>query len=233
MDLMDYKFEPSEKVELSLARRVMIKSMTSAWATPMATQECDFNAANVIAVKKELGVTYNDIFTKALANVLSEEGRWCNGSLHGEEVWLYDDVNISVAVANDEGLWVPVILQANKKTVEEISANVKELVEKINNHTITMDEMAFGTVTISNLGNSACECGAPIVRPPQGIIVFMGNMRKMPIVDENDNIVVGRAGRISMTYDHRFIDGKAASVFTTAFHKLLTNLTVEDMHKVY
>lgn len=208
-----------EVIKQPLARRGMAQAMTYAWQNvPLFVQMFNANAENLIRTKKETGFTYNDIIIKCMVNAVKKVPQ-VNSTLNGKEWIIYDDINVGVAITSEHGLFVPVIKRANDMTVEEIAEKVRELAEKTRTKTLTMDDMQDATISMSNLGPTAVETGVAILTPPQGAILFAGNIRKVPMVNENDEIVVGRQIGFSMGYDHRFLDGMIGQAFDTAFKK--------------
>ena len=213
-----YEIKIKEKKRLNVARRYMSKFMLSSWnATPHVVQMTEASADNLIKVKKEIGnVSFNDIILKAVANSLIDVPL-INSTLDGEDLITYEDINIAVAVASESGLYVPVVRNVDKKSIHDISKEVKEFAHKAANNAIMPDDMAFGTITVST----------SVINAPQGAMIFIGAIRKEPVVNENDEIVVGNVLGISITYDHRFIDGMLGQQFTTRLKHEIENISVE------
>ena len=223
-----YEIKIKEKKRLNVARRYMSKFMLSSWnATPHVVQMTEASADNLIKVKKEIGnVSFNAIILKAVANSLIDVPL-INSTLDGEDLITYEDINIAVAVASESGLYVPVVRNVDKKSIHDISKEVKEFAHKAANNAIMPDDMAFGTITVSNLGSTAVYTGTSVINAPQGAMIFIGAIRKEPVVNENDEIVVGNVLGISITYDHRFIDGMLGQQFTTRLKHEIENISVE------
>lgn len=225
-----YEIKIKEKKRQNIAKRGMAKAMLANWnSVPHFVQMTNANAENLMKVKKELeGISYNDIIIKAVANAV-KDAPLVNSTLQGDDLIIYEDINISVAVVTDFGLFVPVIRNADKKSVYEISKEVRLIAEKAANGTLTLDDMAFGTITVSNLGVSAVETGTPIINSPQGALAFIGTIRKEPVVNANDEIVVGHVLGFSVGYDHRFIDGRTGQQFTTRLKEEIETITKEKL----
>lgn len=225
-----YSIKIKEKVKLNVAQRYMAKFILSSWQNvPHFSQDANMNAQPLLDIKKELGdVSLNDILLKAVANAVQDVPA-VNSRLDGDELVIYEDINIAVAIVSEKGLYVPVIRNVEKKSVQEISEEVRIFAEKAEKGRIMPDDMAFGTITVSNLGKSAVESGLPILNAPQNALVFFGAIRREPIVDKNDNIVPGNVIGLSNVYDHRIIDGMTGSLFTTRLKEEIENLTIEKI----
>lgn len=225
-----YEIKIKEKKRQNVARRFMSKFMLNNWNTiPHMVQMTEVRVDNLIKVKKEIGnVSFNDIILKAVANSVKDVPL-INSTLDGDDLITYEDINIAVAVVSDSGLYVPVVRHADKKSIHEISQEVKVFANKAANNTIMPDDMAFGTITVSNLGSTGVYTGTPIINAPQGAIIFIGAIRKEPVVNENDEIVVGNVLGLSIAYDHRFIDGMLGQLFTTRLKQEIETISVESL----
>lgn len=219
-----------EKIKLNNIRRSMAENMLDSWNTiPQFTQMVSVNMTQVLKVKKETqGVSLNDILLKSVAMAV-EASPIVNSKLDEDEIIVYDEVNISLAVNSPHGLVVPVIRGVEQKSVQDISMNVKELARKAESNQLSMDDYSNGTITVSNLGNMGIESGTPIINAPQSTIVFIGEVRKSPIVNENDEIIVAPMMTLSICFDHRFIDGVTGARFTNELKNVLENLSVNDL----
>ena len=169
------------------------------------------------------GVSINDLAVKAVADAVAKNPE-VNSSFEGDTVTIYEDVNISVAMATEQGLVVPVVRNADRKTVREIGGEIRELQERAAAGQLTSEDLSGGTITVSNLGFYGVETGTPIINPPQSCMVFVGSIRKVAVVGENDEIRVAPVLELSIAYDHRFIDGMTASRFTTGLKEELENI---------
>jgi pyruvate dehydrogenase E2 component (dihydrolipoamide acetyltransferase) len=143
-----------------------------------------------------------------------------NASMEGEEIILWDSVNIGVAVATDQGLIVPVIHDADKKSLIEISRKLSELVEKARKRALLPDELSRGTFTITNFGSYGGYMGTPILNPPEVAILGIGAILRKPMV-KGDEIVIGHVMGFGLTVDHRVIDGAVGGEFTQDLRKIL------------
>ncbi|WP_342431405.1 dihydrolipoamide acetyltransferase family protein [Neobacillus sp. FSL H8-0543] len=216
-----------ETISLNNVKKSMSENMLNSWRNiPQFTQIVSVNMENVLKTKKELeGVSINDLIVKTVANVV-QENLIVNSSLEDNKILVYEDVNISVAVNSEQGLVVPVIKNANKKLISEISREIKGLSEKAQNNQLTLDDYAHGTITVSNLGSLGIETGTPIINIPQSTIIFAGSIQRVPVINEYDEITIASMMKLSIAYDHRFIDGVTAAGFTNALKDALENLSV-------
>ena len=160
---------------------------------------------------REVSLTYTDLLVKVVANALREHPR-LNATLTDEGIHLLPEINIGVAVALDDGLVVPVIRDADKERLSEISEQVRGFAERARSNQLTPGELQGGTFTITNLGNFGIDAFTPIINPPESAILGVGRILKKPVVQE-DEIVVRSMLTLSLTFDHRVIDGAPAAQF--------------------
>ena len=158
---------------------------------------------------REVSITYTDLLVKVVANALREHPR-LNATLTDEGIHLLREVNIGVAVALEDGLVVPVIRDADKERLSEISTQVKDLAERARGNQLTPGELQGGTFTITNLGNFGIDAFTPIINPPESAILGVGRILKKPVVHE-DEIAVRSMLMLSLTFDHRVVDGAPAA----------------------
>lgn len=219
-----------EKVKQNGIRKAMAKNMMESWSTiPQYTQIVTVNANNLLKTKKDMGdVSVNDILIKAIANVVADY-HIVNSKLENDEVLIYDDINVSVAMLTENGLIVPVVRNVGNKAVHQVSQEIRELSAKAQNNELTMDDFADGTITVSNLGPYGIECGTPIINPPQSTIVFVGSINKVPVVNEQNEVEIGSVMRLSIGYDHRFIDGATAAGFTSRVKQAIENVSADKL----
>jgi pyruvate dehydrogenase E2 component (dihydrolipoamide acetyltransferase) len=133
----------------------------------------------------------------------------------------YADVNLSVAIAVEDGLITPVVRKADKLSLREISAAVKDLAVRARNKKIKPEEYAGGTVTVSNLGAYGVDSFYAIVNPPQAAILAVGAIVKKPVVGPNDQIIAGQRMSIALSGDHRVVDGALGAQFLAEIRKSL------------
>ena len=144
-----------------------------------------------------------------------------NASFAGDAIIQYGSVNLSVAVAVEEGLVTPVIRDAQKKSLREISEAVKDLASRARGKKLKPDEYAGGTITVSNLGSYGIESFSAIINPPQALIITVGAIVKKPVVNAKDEIVVGQRMAIGLSADHRVVDGAVGAQYLAELRKLI------------
>jgi pyruvate dehydrogenase E2 component (dihydrolipoamide acetyltransferase) len=156
-------------------------------------------------------VSYNDIIILITSHVLKLFPAM-NSTLVGEEILIHDAVNMGIAVALPEGLIVPVLHDANKKGLLQIAKETRELARKAREQTLTVDDVTGGTFTITNLSMFEVDGFTPILRPPETGILGVGRIKEKPAVYDGE-ICVRAMMFISLTFDHRVVDGAPAAEF--------------------
>jgi pyruvate/2-oxoglutarate dehydrogenase complex dihydrolipoamide acyltransferase (E2) component len=169
-------------------------------------------------------ISLNDILIKVVATILKQMPIM-NSSILDEEIHVWNQINIGMAVSLDEGLIVPVIHEADKKTILEIHYLLEDLIDRARNHRINADDVKGGTFTISNFGSYGTMYGTPIINPPQVALLGIGLIRQAAMVI-NDQIVVGWSMSYSLTMNHQVIDGAVGSQFINRMRKFLANPSV-------
>ncbi|MBX7195570.1 MAG: pyruvate dehydrogenase complex dihydrolipoamide acetyltransferase [Sandaracinaceae bacterium] len=177
--------------------------------------------ASINAQLEEQGVkiSVNDLIVKACAIALRRVPE-CNASFLGTELLFHQVVDISVAVAVPDGLVTPVVRDADKKGVAAISAEVKDLAKRAKDKKLKPEEMQNGTFSISNLGMFGIEDFAAVINPPEGAILAVGTVREEPVVKDGA-IVAGKRMRMTLSCDHRVVDGAVGAKFLAALKKIL------------
>lgn len=174
-------------------------------------------------VKEKTGasLTYTGILVKAAAIALKNH-RIVNSTLEGDTIKVLKSINVGVAVDAEGGLIVPVIHDADNKTLIEIAPLLTELVEKARKKSLSMEEVSSGTFTITNLGMLGVHTFIPIINPPQAAILGAGSMDEKPVVIEG-KIEVRTRMNLSLVYDHRIVDGAEAARFLQTLKQKLEN----------
>jgi len=149
-----------------------------------------------------------------------------NASFAGDAIIQYGSVNLAVAVAVDDGLVTPVIREAQKKTLADLSLAVKDLATRARGKKLKPDEYAGGTITVSNLGAYGIEQFSAIINPPQAMIVSVGAIVKKPVVNDSNEIVVGQRMSVGLSADHRVVDGAVGATYLAELRKLIENPTL-------
>ncbi len=163
--------------------------------------------------EKEVKLTYLPFIVKAVVHALKHH-RQVNSQmdLENDRMIFNNRYNIGIAVDTPEGLVVPVIKDADKLSIMEIARQISELAEKANNRKLTMDDMRNGTFTITNYGSIGGIFATPVINYPQAGILGVGRIVKKPVVKDNQ-VVPGSMLALSLSVDHRIVDGGEASRF--------------------
>jgi pyruvate dehydrogenase E2 component (dihydrolipoamide acetyltransferase) len=162
--------------------------------------------------KADKKLSYNDIVSYATVRAL-KDFPMMNAELTDDGIVVKDFVNLGIAVAVENGLIVPVVKDADLMGLEEISAATRVLADKAKAGTLGPDEYKGGTFTISNLGMFGLDSFVAIINRPESGIIAVGRIAKTPVVDDNDEIVVRPIMELTLTYDHRVVDGAPAAQF--------------------
>ena len=164
-----------------------------------------------IEKKVQSRVTYTDMLVKVLAQTL-EEYPILNSTLEDEEIKILENINIGIAVDTGIGLVVPVVREANKKSLTEIALLTRKLIEKARSGNLALNEATGGSFTITNLGMFGIDQGTPIINPPEIAILGMGRIAEKPVVIDG-RIEIRPMMNITLSFDHRVIDGALAARF--------------------
>ena len=191
-------------------------------AAPLAKLRKELNAAAETAGTAK--VTVNDFILLAAARAAKQHPR-VNSAFAGDSMVEYGSVNLSVAIAVEDGLITPVIRDAQSLSLRAISAAVKDLAVRARSKKIKPEEYQGGTLTISNLGAYGIDSFYAIINPPQAAILAVGAIVKKPVVNAQDQIVAGQRMTISLSGDHRVVDGAAGAEFLATMRKSLESPT--------
>ncbi len=219
-----FRDEPASEMRRTIAKRLV----TSLGPVPhfFLTTEIEMDRAvemrkGINSLDPELKISINDIIIKVAAAALIQHPQ-VNASYQDRSVRYYERADIGVAVAIDEGLITPVVRAADQKSLSQIASEVRELAEKARNRKLRPDEYTGATFSISNLGMFGVDEFTAIINPPEGAILAVGAMSPKPVVRE-EQIVVRQMMRVTMSCDHRVIDGATGAKFLQTFKKILEN----------
>lgn len=187
-------------------------------AGPLSQLRKDINAAAEAAGTPK--VTVNDFVLLATARAAAIHPA-VNSAFAGDAIVQFASVNLSVAISVEDGLVTPVIRNANKLTLREISAAVKDLATRARGKKLKPEEYQGGSITVSNLGAYGIETFYAIINPPQAAILAVGTIVKKPVVNAQDQIVVGQRMSLGLSGDHRVVDGAAGAEFLATVRKSL------------
>jgi pyruvate dehydrogenase E2 component (dihydrolipoamide acetyltransferase) len=167
-------------------------------------------------------LTVNDFILKA-AIVAASHVPKVNASFAGDSVIQYARINMAVAVAVEDGLVTPVIRDAGKKSLREISEIVKDLATRARTKKLKPEEYQGGTLTVSNLGSYGIDSFSAIINPPQSLILSVGAIVKKPVVNAQNQIVPGQRMNIGLSADHRVVDGAIGAEYLAELRRLIEN----------
>lgn len=214
---VSYTDEPISQMRKTIARRLAESKFTA----PHFYLTLDIDMSNAIATRKALNnldgvkVSFNDMVIKAVAMALRQHPT-VNSAWMGDFIRRNDHVNIGVAVAVDEGLLVPVVRFADNKGLTQISAEVREFAQKAKDKKLQPSDWEGNTFTISNLGMFGIESFTAIVNPPDSCILAIGGIKEVPVV-KNGQVVPGSVMKVTLSCDHRVVDGASGASFLQTF----------------
>ncbi|MEW9124223.1 MAG: dihydrolipoamide acetyltransferase family protein [Thermotaleaceae bacterium] len=209
--------QPSERrVSMSQMRQVIASRMSESWSvSPAVTFDIKVDVTRLKEIRNQLQneckVTFTDLLIKILATALLEFP-YINSRIDNNEICIRNYANIGVAVAVDEGLVVPVVKYANTKGLKQISKEVKDLAQKARDNELSQEDITGGTFTITNLGMYGIESFSPIINQPEVAILGVNTITETPVV-KNDQIMIKPLMNLSLTADHRVVDGAVAAQF--------------------
>lgn len=218
--------ESFEEMRVSQMRKTIAKRLAqSKFTAPHFYLTMEINMDKAIEARKSMNevspvkISFNDMVIKAAAVSLRKH-KMVNASWLEDKIRINNHVHIGVAVAVDEGLLVPVVKFADNKPLSHISAEVKDLGGKAKNKKLQPEEMQGNTFTISNLGMFGIEEFTAIVNPPDSCIMAVGGIKETAIV-KNGELAIGNIMKVTLSCDHRVVDGAVGSAFLQTFKSLL------------
>ena len=223
----------SARIQLSGMRKIIAQRLVeSLGPIPHFYLIIEVNAGPLMEARAELKsagesadaakITVNDFVLKAAVQAAVKVPR-VNASFEGDAIVQYADVDLGIAVAIEEGLLTPVIRAAQNKSLCEISELAKDLAHRARNKRMKPEEFQGGTFTVSNLGGMGIDSFSAVINPPQGFILAVGKITKVPVIDDRDQIVVGHRMSLTMSCDHRVIDGALGAEYLKELRHLLEN----------
>lgn len=221
---------PAERIPFAGTRRMIADRMTlSVRNSAHVTLVGEVDATEAVKLREQLipewerdhgpRLSFTDLIVKACALALREHPR-LNASLHGEEIVLSNEINVGIAVALPDSLLVPVVRQADAKPLRRISTEAHDLVERARRGALLVDEVAAGTFTVTNLGGLGIDFFTPIINPPETAILGMGRIAERPAVHGGE-ICKRSLMYLSLSFDHRVVDGAPAAAFLRRVRDLL------------
>jgi pyruvate dehydrogenase E2 component (dihydrolipoamide acetyltransferase) len=216
-------------VPLTNIRKVIAKRLgESIGPIPTFYLTAEFDLTRVMEMRKamlELGdefkVSVNDVLLKAIAVALSQHPE-VNAHWMGDHIRYFNRVHLGMAVATDDGLIVPVIFDANQKRMSEISREAKELAKRARERKLKPEEFTGSTFSVSNLGMFGIDQFTAIINPPEAAILAIGTSEDKLVVVDGEPVVRQRV-RVTMSCDHRIVDGAVGAKFLQALRRLIEN----------
>ncbi len=220
--------ESYKDVPLSQMRKAIARTLTaSKFSAPHFYLKIEVDMDNAIAARKAINadegikISFNDMIVKASAATLRKNPK-VNADWIGDAIRYNDHIHIGVAVSVDEGLLVPVVKFTDTKGFDQIGHEIKDLAARARDKKLQPEEMQGGTFAISNLGMFGIEDFTSIINPPNGCILSVGQIKATPVV-KNGEIVPGNIMKLSLSCDHRVVDGAVGSAFLKDLKSFLEN----------
>jgi pyruvate dehydrogenase E2 component (dihydrolipoamide acetyltransferase) len=219
---------PGTVIPLTSMRRTIAKRLSESMYTAphfYVTVEIDMDAAvdlrERILEAEDVKVSYNDLVLKACAKALTRFPV-VNASWTGEAIQTHAEVHLGVAVSLPEGLITPIVRNADRKSVVDIGREVKDLAARAREKKLKPEEFSGSTFTVSNLGMYDVTEFTAIINPPESCILAVGAVRKVPVV-QDDELTIGYRMKVTLSSDHRVVDGALAAQFLAEVRRLLEN----------
>jgi pyruvate dehydrogenase E2 component (dihydrolipoamide acetyltransferase) len=219
-----YRDEPASEMRRTIAKRLV----TSLGPVPhfFLTTEIEMDRAaemrkGINELDPELKISVNDIIIKVAAAALIQHPQ-VNASFQDKVVRYYEQADIGVAVAIDEGLITPIVRGADQKSLSEIASEVRDLADRARHRKLRPEEYLGASFSVSNLGMFGIDEFTAIINPPEAAILAVGAMSAKPVV-RNNELVIRQMMRVTMSCDHRVVDGATGAKFLQTFKKILEN----------
>jgi pyruvate/2-oxoglutarate dehydrogenase complex dihydrolipoamide acyltransferase (E2) component len=198
-------------VRRTIAERLRGSQLTAASVTLTRDVHADvlWEAREHLSERVGVSVPFDALFVKVLAQAL-RDFPVLNSTIEGDAILVLEEINVGFAVAAQTGLYVPVIHDADTRPLADVSAVVRALSERVRSGGVRLDDMAGGTITITNLGAYGVDAFSPIINPPQSAILGIGRIAERPVA-RNGQLALGRTTVLSLTFDHRVVDGAPAA----------------------
>jgi len=230
-DVLAYLSSVSEKKvefkieKLSGLRRTIAERLSKSFHTAVTltnTTEVDFTEFKKLMKENKVSITSGLVFV--LSRVLKELSKFnAHFDSDKKELIIFEDINIGIAVDTEKGLMVPVIRNTDKSSLKTINDQIKKLAGEARNGTISEDDIKGSTFTLTNLGMMRTEIFTPVINPPEVAILGIGRIIKKPAIVDEDKISIRELAYLSLSYDHRIIDGADAAKFLEKLAKLIEN----------
>ena len=217
-------------------RAIALRMTQSARDIPHAWTMMEVDVSGLVALVKGLkeefrsregvNLTYLPFILQAVASALRSAPE-INSSWQDDRIVLKNEINLGIAVARDEGLIVPVLKNADRKTVAELTRDANSLIEKARDDKLGAADVQGGTFTVNNTGALGSVLSMPLINPPQAAIMTTEAIVKRPVVIGDDAIAVRSMMNLCLSFDHRALDGDQAIRFLARVKKLLEGITAD------
>ncbi|HJD61869.1 MAG TPA: pyruvate dehydrogenase complex dihydrolipoamide acetyltransferase [Rickettsia endosymbiont of Columbicola hoogstraali] len=221
----EYRLAPNNNIRKIIAKRLLKSKQT----VPHFYLSIECNVDKLLDIREDINksfgddksakISVNDFIILAVAKALQEVPN-ANASWGDDAIRYYNNVDIAVAVAIENGLVTPIIRNANQKNIVDLSSEMKALIKKARENKLTPEEFQGGGFTISNLGMYGIKNFNAIINPPQSCIMGVGSSSKRPIV-KNDQIDIATIMDVTLSADHRVVDGAVGAEFLAAFKRFI------------
>jgi 2-oxoisovalerate dehydrogenase E2 component (dihydrolipoyl transacylase) len=215
-----------------IRKAIAANMLRSKHEAPHAWTMIEVDATNLVEYRNSLkdefkkkegfNLTFFAFFVKAVAQALKEFPQ-INSMWAGDKIIQKKDINISIAVATDDALYVPVIKQADEKTIKGIAREISELAVKVRTNKLRSEDMQGGTFTVNNTGSFGSVQSAGIINYPQAAILQVESIVKRPVVMDNNMIAIRDMVNLCMSLDHRVLDGLVCGRFLQRVKEILEN----------
>jgi pyruvate dehydrogenase E2 component (dihydrolipoamide acetyltransferase) len=223
--------ETDQRIPLSGMRRTIANRLLEAKTTiPHFYLQAEIDAQPLVSLRQQINsaaeaaslpkITINDFILKATAVAAARVPR-ANAAFADDAIIQYADVQLACAVAIDEGLVTPVIREAQRKSLSQISTEIKDLAARARSKKLKPEEYQGGTITVSNLGGYGVEQFFAIINPPQSVIVSVGAIITKPVVNTQGQVVAGQRIVLGLSCDHRVVDGAIGAQLLAELKRLL------------
>ena len=226
------RLEPMSTMRQKIAEHMVMSKNTSVHVTTVHKVDVtkiaklrDRNKGEFQA-RYGFGLTFLPFFARAAAEAL-RVFPVLNASIEGTNIVYHNDINIGIAVALDGGLIVPVIRNADEKTVVGLQRSIVDLASRARSRQLKPDDVTGGTFSITNFGSFGSVFATPVINQPQVAILGVGTVEKQPVVVDGDSIAIRSICYLATTFDHRLIDGALADQFTGKVKSILENWSDE------
>jgi pyruvate dehydrogenase E2 component (dihydrolipoamide acetyltransferase) len=222
----DGKPAPGPQVqELTRLQQTVARRMAEGASAPTFSADTELDLTEAVELRASLAgggaaPSLNDFVVKAAALALREFPR-LNGSYTDAGFELHGQINVGIAVATEDELVVPVVREADHKSLGELAAETRELAEKVRAGTIAPADLDGGTFTVTNLGMLGVYRFVPILNPPQAGILSVGAARRRPVMDDSGGVVARQLASVTLVCDHRIVYGAEAARFLGRLRELL------------